>query len=73
MMPNVNRVVTLPAELYRQTMQYATRHEISWNDAIRLLVEQALGEDGGGETRSQYVPCLFWSQNFTYAILEMST
>lgn len=48
MMPNVNRVVTLPAELYRQTMQYATRHEISWNDAIRLLVEQALGEDGGG-------------------------
>jgi hypothetical protein len=50
MMPNVNRVVTLSAELYRQTMQYATRHEISWNDAIRLLVEQALGEDGGEDS-----------------------
>lgn len=49
-MPNVNRVVTLSAELYRQTMQYATRHEISWNDAIRLLVEQALGEDGGEDS-----------------------
>lgn len=45
MMPNVNRVVMLPAELYRQTMQYAARREVSWNDAIRLLVEQALGED----------------------------
>lgn len=44
-MPNVNRVVMLPAELYRQTMQYAARREVSWNDAIRLLVEQALGED----------------------------
>lgn len=43
-MPNVNRVVMLPAELYRQTMQYAERHEVSWNDAVRLLVEQALGE-----------------------------
>lgn len=60
-MPNVNRVVMLPAELYRQTMQYAARHGISWNDAVRLLVEQALGEDWG------------WSRNFTYAILEMST
>lgn len=48
-MPNVNRVVMLPAELYRQTMQYAERHEVSWNDAVRLLVEQALGEDGGLE------------------------
>lgn len=47
MMPNVNRVVMLPAELYRLTMQYAERHEVSWNDAVRLLVEQALGEDGG--------------------------
>lgn len=46
-MPNVNRVVMLPAELYRLTMQYAARHEVPWNDAIRLLVEQALGEDGG--------------------------
>lgn len=46
MMPNVNRVVMLPAELYRRTMQYAERHEVSWNDAVRLLVEQALGEDG---------------------------
>lgn len=46
MMPNVNRVVMLPAELYRQTMQYAAQREISWNDAVRLLVEQALGEDG---------------------------
>lgn len=45
MMPNVNRVVTLPAELYRQTMQYAERYEVSWNDAVRLLVEQALGEN----------------------------
>lgn len=44
-MPNVNRVVTLPAELYRQTMQHAAQREVSWNDAIRLLVEQALGED----------------------------
>lgn len=49
-MPNVNRVVMLPAELYRRTMQYAARHEISWNDAIRLLVEQALGEDGGEDS-----------------------
>lgn len=46
MIPNVNRVVMLPAELYRLTMQYAARHEVSWNDAIRLLVEQALEEDG---------------------------
>lgn len=46
-MPNVNCVVMLPAELYWQTMQYAERHEVSWNDAVRLLVEQALGEDGG--------------------------
>lgn len=46
MMPNVNRVVMLPAELYRLTMQYAARQEISWNDAVRLLVEQALGENG---------------------------
>lgn len=41
----MNRVVMLPTELYRQTMQYAARREVSWNDAIRLLVEQALGED----------------------------
>lgn len=47
MVPNVNRVVTLPAELYRQTMQHAAQREISWNDAVRLLVERALGEDGG--------------------------
>lgn len=45
-MPNVNRVVMLPAELYRLTMQYAARREVSWNDAVRLLVERALGEDG---------------------------
>lgn len=45
-MPNVNRVVMLPAELYRQTMQYAAQREASWNDAVRLLVEQALEEDG---------------------------
>lgn len=57
-MPNVNRVVMLPTELYRQTMQYAARREVSWNDAIRLLVEQALGEDET-KTRRQYVPCLF--------------
>lgn len=49
-MPNVNRVVMLPADLYRQTMQYAERHEVSWNDAVRLLVEQALGEDGGEDS-----------------------
>lgn len=45
-MPNVNRVVMLPAELYRQTMQYAAQREVSWNNAIRLLVERALGENG---------------------------
>ncbi len=49
-MPNVNRVVMLPAELYRLTMQYADRHEISWNDAVRLLAEQALREDGGEDS-----------------------
>lgn len=41
-MPNVNRVVMLPADLYRQTMQYADDNELTWNAAVRALVEQGL-------------------------------
>lgn len=41
-MPNVNRVVMLPADLYRLTMQYADDNELTWNAAVRALVERGL-------------------------------
>ena len=41
-MPNVNRVVMLPADLYRLTMQYADENELTWNAAVRALVERGL-------------------------------
>lgn len=43
--PTVSRVCRLPPALYRRTVRYADRHEITWNDAIRLLAEQALEDD----------------------------
>lgn len=38
----VNRVVMLPADLYRLTMQYADDNELTWNAAVRALVERGL-------------------------------
>lgn len=56
-MPNVNRVVMLPADLYRQTMQYADDNELTWNAAVRALVERGLRQTvepcGGCHDRGQ--------------------
>lgn len=40
--PTVSRVCQLPPDLYRRIVRYADRHDITWNDAIRLLAEKAL-------------------------------
>lgn len=40
--PNVSRVIQIPADLYRQTMQYANDNELTWNAAVRALVERGL-------------------------------
>lgn len=47
--PTVSRVCRLPPALYRRTVRYADRHEITWNDAIRLLAEQALEDEDNEE------------------------
>lgn len=50
--PNVSRVIQMPADLYRQTMQYADDNELTWNAAVRALVERGLRQTvepcGGG-------------------------